>query len=321
MKIVFFLFSLLLGLTSSAQILKSYSGEYDAPHKDPLIRFGKATYTYYQGNEGRIYHGKFNYNDRKNIITGDFVNNVQNGLWIYQTSNVYGKYTYSINFKDGMLNGLFSMTLTNPKTNAIITKITCNFLEGRLVGNVSGTNVKLSVIGDLSTIKKNTFKGKFDDESFPEGKWILNGNSRQWTENYCGNDTCVVTYINLSTGDIIKPSYESEQTPRLPNLIIKEVNSLLEIILMRGSEQKLLTEFNFDTPRIVHEYTDGKIHYSITTDNPSSRVFIITYPHHYSDLIPHEFGNEIPVYQEIPKDALRPPKEYNPSIYIVPTID
>lgn len=197
------------------------------------------------------------------------------------------------------------MTLTNSKTNKIISKIKCNFINGKLGGEASGTNVKLSLIGDLSTIKKNTFKGKFDEEGFPTGDWILSSNSRLWKEIYNGNDTCIVTYINLSTGDKINTS----SAPVLPNIIIKEVNSLLKTLLMRDSEQQFLTEFQFDSPRIVQVYSDGKYSYSVTTDNPSSSLFIITYPHHYPSLISPESGTEMPVFQDIPEDALRPSKK------------
>lgn len=314
MRITFLIASILCGIIAHAQVLKTYSGEFDALGNNSLMGFGEATYTYYPGDDGRIFHGKFHYSDKRNSLQGSFVNNVQDGKWIYTTTERFrGKCTYTLNFNNGILDGLFSMVQTNIKTNAVVSKISCFFSDGKLVGPASGINAQLAVFGDLSKIKKNTFKGSFDEDGFPAGKWILQGNSRHWVENYINNDTCTVIYTNLSTGDKINPTYEYELSPKLANIIIKEVNTVLKIIRLRDTGQNNLTEFKFTTPTTTHEYTDGRVSCAVTTDDPFSNIFIIIYPHRYSDILPNVGGQDLQILQEIPQEALSPPKGYKPA--------
>lgn len=177
------LLKLLIGLRTqmNSQSLKIYSGEF---------MNGRAKYTYKEIPEkGRIYEGFFIYTAKGIHITGNYKDNKKNGLWIYKLNGQ----SLKVNYAQGMLNGDY--TYQNPEAWFGESKASLHLKMNRIVGaiNISGFPYKASY-GILS--------GQYNENGYPEGKWILN------TKPYNGIKIYHVIYAN---GSIIK-SFEEDIT-------------------------------------------------------------------------------------------------------------
>lgn len=133
----------------NGQNIKTYSGIYDLENQQEQ---GNAIYKYYENEKNeRIYHGNFEYKRTANItewtketfgcvncilkitIKGEFVNNLKNGLWIFEKS--YGKYKATVyaNYNNGYLNGECSYIVKDIITNKVIIKSNVSFINNIMI--------------------------------------------------------------------------------------------------------------------------------------------------------------------------------------------
>ncbi len=179
-----------------SQVTKQFSGNYAN---------GKATYSYYidPATQDFVKHGVFKYTTSTGFtITGSFANGKRNGNWLFKTTanntkttryilgekvfvTVNGSEVISVNYKNGLYNGSFSLTknyttkvknkyggdepLFNSKVNTIVK---ANFKDGKLVGSVY--------------IKDDDFelKGQYSDDSYCAGTWTVTQPSKNIYETH-----------------------------------------------------------------------------------------------------------------------------------------
>lgn len=187
---------------SIGQTLKTYSG---------LYKNGKATYTYYEDENGeRVKHGKFTYNKVDKGIgvgggmnisyattisaSGNYKNGVKDGTWTYKNKTAGGGITFAdfsavINYADGRMEG----TLNNAGT-------IFQMKNNRITGQVKKV---------MKTQNEDwTLTGQFDEEGFPDGTWTKNyksyGNLYEDTEKYVHGLLVAKQTKNESTGKITR---------------------------------------------------------------------------------------------------------------------
>ena len=192
MKTTIFLFALsMVAGSSMGQTLKTYSGLYEG---------GKATYTYYEDENGeRVKHGNFTFNYSDPLFSrhaeGRYNNNKKNGKWTYISKNVAFKTltTTIINYANGNMEG--QIIYTNTYGDGEMKKEYYQMKNNRVIGTVKG---KIS--------------GQFDDEGFPDGTWTKSyesgGNLFTETEQYVHGLLIVKQTKNESTGEIQKQNIE-----------------------------------------------------------------------------------------------------------------
>lgn len=200
-----FISTLLMTLAAQAsvgQTLKTYSGLYED---------GKATYTYYEDENGeRVKHGKFTYNKTDKGIgvgggmavsyattisaSGSYKNSMKDGKWTYKNKTAGGSITFA-NF------------------SAVV-----NYVDGRMEGplNNSGAIFQMKnnrITGQVKKVKQNqnenwSLSGQFDEEGFPDGTWVKNyksyGNLYVDTEKYVHGLLVAKQTKNESTGKITR---------------------------------------------------------------------------------------------------------------------
>lgn len=236
--------------------IKTYSGQYeDFIKKDALHPSGRATYTYYENEDGsRSYHGIFRLIHNKYSLSGKFKDNVQDGKWTYKEKNLYGTLTVNVNFVDGRPSGVFSVTLVKNSNGQNIGYVKAVFDNGILVGDISVYPHPLFYYSSYDPYM-NKFSGCFDANGNPTGMWILKSKTRQLTEIYQNNGN-EIRYVNTSTGDIINDN--NLRIPYLPNIAVKIVNKLIPQIIFRDTP-------NFHIPRfelfIVPDEFEGSLNY------------------------------------------------------------
>lgn len=191
---------------SVGQTLKTYSGLYED---------GKATYTYYEDENGeRVKHGKFTYSKADKGLgvgggmavsyattmsaSGNYKNGMKDGKWTYKNKTAGG----SITFAD------FSADI--------------NYVDGRMEGTLSNAGVIFQmknnrIIGQVKKVKNTqnenwTMIGQFDEEGFPDGTWTKNyksyGNLYVDTEKYVHGLLVAKQTINESTGKITRYEFK-----------------------------------------------------------------------------------------------------------------
>lgn len=101
LNLIFILILSLINFSAKSQVIQTYKGNFGD---------GFATYQYYEDeNQERIYHGKFTYSKKYSVVTGNFKNNLKDGIWtyVYQYDNSYTIDYEKIlgSFVDGNMNG------------------------------------------------------------------------------------------------------------------------------------------------------------------------------------------------------------------------
>lgn len=243
-------------LSSNAQTLKTYSGEYNCINKRMLYNYGKATYTYFDGEDRRIYNGNFSYSDRDRTLKGKFKDDKQTGVWTlsekinFNSKKHYynGRLIISITYKDGIPDGPFSISLVDSKSNTTRAYIKATFNNGKLVGNVAADmNDRLfdfwgnhfDSVFDIPYMNKMT--GSFDENGMPSNIWIVNGPTHKITETYNQDGTYNVITINTSTGDRV----DDYRPAHMPTMLVEAANYAIRKTSMRSSEKFQLKRFNF----------------------------------------------------------------------------
>lgn len=241
-----------LCLCVNAQTLKTYSGQYNCLIQPNTDSYGKATYTYYEKNDKRMYHDQFTYSDSRGSLKGKFKDNKQDGLWTFtekinftvNRSYYNGKLLITITYKDGVPNGPITFSMIDSKTNSTKATFKANFENGKLVGNVGGRFNKRFFgfygLNSFESLFENNVSGKFDENGLPIDDWTVSGPTCKVTETYGSDGNYSLKEINPSTGDIV----ESYRDPKMPNLVIEIVNYALRQTLMRDSNKFQLPYFN-----------------------------------------------------------------------------
>jgi hypothetical protein len=170
----------LVTMSINAQI-KTYSGAYSFGNKT-----GKATYQYTDVDEGRSYNGVFKGTTEYITITGNYTQNMKNGLWkIVQLPNwnySSGLETTTLNFQNGKLSGEYHYinTMSKDKNKQNTTKIDASYLDNHFIG-------VFHYYEKVYHLYKNPLKGlyvnatpeitecigQFDNNGYATGKWIF----------------------------------------------------------------------------------------------------------------------------------------------------
>ena len=195
---------------SIGQTLKTYSG---------LYKNGKATYTYYEDENGeRVKHGKFTYNKvDKGIGVGV---GVGGGMNISYATTISASGNYKNGVKDGTWtykNKTAGESITFADFSAVI-----NYADGRMEGTLNNAGIIFQmrnnrITGQVKKIKKTrnedwTLTGQFDEEGFPDGTWTKNyksyGNLYEDTEKYVHGLLVAKQTKNESTGEITRYEFK-----------------------------------------------------------------------------------------------------------------
>lgn len=207
------LFLLAISQFATGQTLKAYSGVYQG---------GEATYTYYENSEGeRIKEGEFTFSKGDFAMSGKYKNNNKDGQWTYNYDNL----TAIGNYKDGKMNGLFSFKIKNTYSGKVTVK-EYNLKNNRIVGPVNGYYHNKIIIG------------QFDNNGFPDGKWITQYESDNLyiiTETYFHGLPVSKTKKNESTGEIEQDEVPSTRIPYIsPQEFIEAYDSISNKATING---------------------------------------------------------------------------------------
>ncbi len=252
MKNLITLIFILVGLSVNAQTLKTYSGAY------PLMFLsvehnGKATYTYKERDDGeRIYHGNFKYSDYWNTLSGNFNNNKQDGQWvrvnktnaIINGKNFTGTIKTTITYKNGVLDGLMTITATNNDGIKIATLFSGTIKGDKIIGSVSFTpNERIGTGNSVADAKyQYLIKGNFDEYGNPMGKWVVQNPTTRITEEYNKDGSIVCSMTNTATGD----KEDNHYGPMMADYAIEIVNKSIREISMRDSFKGGIPEIKYN---------------------------------------------------------------------------
>lgn len=212
-KTIFLLFALSMAVGNGmGQTLKTYSGLYEG---------GKATYTYYEDENGeRVKHGKFTYDKgiegsgvgigaasgrmmsytTTHHVSGNYKNNMKDGEWIYKRQtksgdHIFGAFSAVINYAEGNMQGLL---------NSESVGYQFQMKNNRIIGPVTKTVKEKNENWSIS--------GQFDDDGFPDGVWTKKyesgGNLYINTEKYVHGLLISDQIKNESTGEITRREFD-----------------------------------------------------------------------------------------------------------------
>lgn len=244
MKTILLTFLTLITIYSTGQSIKQYSGKIGA---------GSGQYSYYENtDEERIKHGSFEYVEERFrglslkyteklnfIVKGNYKNGIKDGLWSETYIEYLGGYTGAVTKWDAIQQRHVIVDyLINDNNNIdAITKVRCNYLNGKLNGEyicekyklIDGKRVLVSSItaafkeGVLtgkyaSTEGKNKLLGEFDELGFLNGKWtetsttelitsyFEHGYLKGYSKRSMPENIVVAKYDNLKVGVMDKVS-------------------------------------------------------------------------------------------------------------------
>ena len=234
-----------MGMTMSAQELKTYSGPYRA-NAHFLLGTQKATYTYKNAEDGtRIYEGNFTYSCITNPklylkVTGRFHDDCKEGLWTYTDKSTSETKTLKINFKEGYRNGIYEYTYTTRGTVKESLKATMK--DGVMIGPVSGHVVQYDYQfgGSRGVMGKGIFCGQTDEEGLADGSWKLtmklgDGSTRVFYDKWDHGVKKESYYIDDTTGD--KEDIGGGGIPYVICDIVAEAPCQMEWWIDRGSDR------------------------------------------------------------------------------------
>lgn len=230
----------------NAQTIQTYSGPFENLEKSVLDPNGKATYSYYQEKNKRIFHGKFQYNDKHTSITGSFINNKQDGEWIYKKNELTTSTIIKATFKDGIANGPVSIKVVDSKTSAPQGYVNANVVGNTVVGKISAMPHS-SMAGIPNSVYFIPYfhrtTGAFNNLGAPIGTWVVKDQITELNESFSEDGSWNVSFFNTSTGDTINDKIERH--PELPNIIIRIVNNALNKLVMRDTNPINIEEIEF----------------------------------------------------------------------------
>lgn len=201
---------LLITLSTYSQVLKTYSGQYNINKTIGKIPFnlvkGNAKYTYFENKDYErilsgnfIYNGSYsNYGNKMNInSTGNFKDNLKNGIWqskiVMSIGKETGNFNVLLNYSKGIPNGLWKYDYlvkgVIKSDNAVLT-----FTNNTIVGKFTIRNVGQQV----------EIFGQNDNNGFLTGKIIVNALDTNEELIMDFEDGFKIKHImrNKSTGDV-----------------------------------------------------------------------------------------------------------------------
>ncbi len=197
----FFLFCISL---SFGQTIKTYNGEYEK---------GTAIYQYYENtNYERVMNGNFSYKENDYQITGQYKNNLRNGIWKVITSQKRGwgsgasiiSQFVTATYNNGKLDGLCTYKKMNTTAKIIIATSTANFKNNMAIGSY-----KFNSYGDeYENNSKFSIDCSFTNDGFLEGTlkidYNYDGTEYQDIQKYRTGFLYWALCRNLSNGVISK---------------------------------------------------------------------------------------------------------------------
>ena len=160
MKRITLIIAVLLTITAlCAQEHKTYSGNFLG---------GKATYSYYEKEEGRIFDGDFHWKIGQYEMSGKFKNDKRDGLWTY--SNSFGD-ILKINYVDGMKDGLCEFKGNTISYSEVDYQV--NFKDGRENGPIKYQTKGTIITGEYAQgFMTGVWERKFNDGSYAHAEFL-----------------------------------------------------------------------------------------------------------------------------------------------------
>jgi hypothetical protein len=157
MKNCIFLLFILFAFTANSQTIKNYSGKFGT---------GKATFEYFENEAAeRVLHGAFTYDENGWHITGQYKNNLREGIWQATRTHKSVRSMVTANYKAGNLHGKCTAKNTDLQSNETILKNEAYFKNNLQVGEFSITSAPNDV----------EFRMKLDPNGFADSisvfKW------------------------------------------------------------------------------------------------------------------------------------------------------
>ena len=229
--------TMLVGIqTSVGQTLKTYSGLYED---------GKATYTYYEDENGeRVKHGRYTYSRRDIVVgtyyvTGNYKNNRKDGKWTYKVTGRNSTRTLAIDYANGVMEGCINYTSRGNQERY-------QMINNRVIGVV---NEKKQA--SIALPEAYVLTGQFDNEGFPDGTWVKDyekdGNRFIDTEKYVHGILIAKQTKNESTGKIERSQFYID-----PQKFVAAYSPDMDSVIIDGLICKLEMRFTEDETNYYH---------------------------------------------------------------------
>lgn len=221
---------------SVGQTLKTYSGLYED---------GKATYTYYEDENGeRVKHGRYTYSRRDIVVgtyyvTGNYKNNRKDGKWTYKVTGRNSTRTLAIDYANGVMEGCINYTSRGNQERY-------QMINNRVIG---GVNEKKQA--SIALPEAYVLTGQFDNEGFPDGTWAKDyekdGNRFIDTEKYVHGILIAKQTKNESTGKIERSQFYID-----PQKFVAAYSPGMDSVIIDGFICKLEMRFTEDETNYYH---------------------------------------------------------------------
>jgi hypothetical protein len=184
MKKLFTMLMTFLAISSFAQT-KTFSGDYPLSGDFFWVK-GKANYAYTEkADYTKVKNGAFSFSADMNgtefgqssrarfveSVKGQYKNNLKDGLWthIITMTNIEQQnatITTTVNYKDGIPNGAWKMTVTDNKTFAVNESISLNFKNGVITGAYNANESSRGITINGACDENGFFHGKQSDVEY-----------------------------------------------------------------------------------------------------------------------------------------------------------
>lgn len=196
MKNCIFLLFILFVFPAESQTIKNYSGDFGT---------GKATFEYYENDAAeRVLHGAFTYDENGWHITGQYKNNLREGIWQATRTHKSVRYMVTANYKEGNLHGKCTAKNTDLQSNETILKNEAYFKNNLQVGEFSITSAPNNV----------EFRMKLDPNGFADStstfKWRWGSEIHELVMNYKNGIELSETYRKITPDELIN-EFENDE--------------------------------------------------------------------------------------------------------------
>ena len=216
--------------TDTGKPLQTYSGKY----KD-----GKATYSYYEENGERLYHGRMEYSRTynnpphgkgKETATGNFKDGKKDGWWFFSDRKRGDVAELKVFYTDGVPDGNYRFKSESKSNSAMMRR-------GKTV--LQGTMSKKMPIGMIKgCFSGGVLTGECNANGLPDGTWKLDysdaGSCKINYEEWNDGDCTGAWEFDTSTGERHKPQVHIVDF--LSNFIYRECLRLVAIMPKGSSE-------------------------------------------------------------------------------------
>lgn len=196
MKFFFIFLFILSAYVAKGQTIKSYSGDFGT---------GTATFEYYENDAAeRVLHGTFTYDENGWHISGQYKNNLREGIWQATRTHKSVRYMVTANYQKGNLNGKCTAQNTDLQSNESILKNEAYFKN----------NIQVGEFFIVSAPNDVYFKMKLDPNGFADStsvfKWRWGSKTHELVMEYKSGIELSETYRTIVPEEVIT-EYENDE--------------------------------------------------------------------------------------------------------------